>query len=243
MQSYARLALDLARERGMFVVLDADGLWMIGKDVDLIKGYRRAVITPNVVEFKRLTEQLKVDLSKDGEAAMSVSRALGGVTVLQKGAKDVVAVDTTGPAADPEKSKLSADDQGKEKAQEKVEVDIEGGLKRCGGQGDILSGSVGTMLAWGKCYEDGAFGLVLCPLFSGVNGSANRIMIRDGKIPTSAMPLLAAVGGSMVTRASSRRAFFREGRGVVTQDMLGEIGYAFGELFGESAQGQDKNKL
>ncbi len=23
-------------------------------------------------------------------------------------------------------------------------------MKRCGGQGDILSGAVGTMLAWGK---------------------------------------------------------------------------------------------
>jgi ATP-dependent NAD(P)H-hydrate dehydratase len=87
-----------------------------------------------------------------------VSKLLGGVTVLQKGATDLIAVDTTGDAADLALSKLSTVDAEHEKVQDTVEVDIEGGLKRCGGQGDVLSGNVGTMLAWGKCYEDGAFG-------------------------------------------------------------------------------------
>jgi NAD(P)H-hydrate repair Nnr-like enzyme with NAD(P)H-hydrate dehydratase domain len=57
MQDYARDALSIAKERGMFLVLDADGLFMVGQDLSLIKGYRRAVLTPNVVEFKRLSEQ------------------------------------------------------------------------------------------------------------------------------------------------------------------------------------------
>lgn len=65
----------------------------------------------------------------------------------------------------------------------------------------------------------------------------------DKSIPVSRMPLLAAIGGSMVTRTASRRAFFKEGRGVVTQDMLPEIGKSFAEVFGESEQGQDKGKL
>ncbi len=86
-------------------------------------------------------------------------------------------------------------------------------MKRCGGQGDILSGSVGAFLAWAKCYESGAFG--------------------DNTMPVSRMPVLAAVGASMVTRTTSRRAFEKEGRGVVTQDMLKEIGGAFTEIFGE----------
>ena len=57
MQSFARLALDIAREQGMFLVLDADGIYMVGRQLDLIRGYRRVVLTPNVVEFKRLSEQ------------------------------------------------------------------------------------------------------------------------------------------------------------------------------------------
>lgn len=57
------------------------------------------------------------------------------------------------------------------------------------------------------------------------------------------MPLLAAVGGSMVTRTTSRIAFSKQGRGVVTEDMIGEIGRGFAEVFGEETQGQDKGKL
>jgi ATP-dependent NAD(P)H-hydrate dehydratase len=78
------------------------------------------------------------------------------VTIVQKGAKDIIAVDTTGDAADPEESKVQGGK--KEAIKEQVEIDTKGGYKRCGGQGDILSGVVGTMLAWGKCYEEGVFG-------------------------------------------------------------------------------------
>ncbi|KAJ7576994.1 Ribokinase-like protein [Mycena floridula] len=197
MISYAKLALSIARSKDMFVVLDADALWMVGQDISVVKGYRRAVVTPNVVEFKRLSEQVGVDPSiPSNERAAIVSRELGGVTVLQKGAIDIIA------------------DQ-----KETTQVDTEGGLKRCGGQGDILSGAVGTMLAWGKCYEDGAFG--------------------DKTIPADRMPMLAAIGGSMVTRTASRLAFAKQGRGVITQDMLSEIGNSFALVFGEETQGQD----
>ena len=55
MLDFARLALDIAKEQGMFIVLDADGLSIAGQK---LKGYRRAVLTPNVVEFKRLSEQV-----------------------------------------------------------------------------------------------------------------------------------------------------------------------------------------
>jgi ATP-dependent NAD(P)H-hydrate dehydratase len=58
MQTFARLALDIAKEQGMFLVIDADGLFMVGHQLHLVSGYRRAVLTPNVVEFKRLSEQV-----------------------------------------------------------------------------------------------------------------------------------------------------------------------------------------
>ena len=57
MLTFTRLALDIAKEQGMFLVVDADGLYVVGQQLDLIRGYRRAVLTPNVVEFKRLSEQ------------------------------------------------------------------------------------------------------------------------------------------------------------------------------------------
>lgn len=161
MQTFAKIALSLARQKGMFIVLDADALFIVGQDPSIIQGYRRAVVTPNVVEFKRLSEQIGVDPNTPiDKRAEAVSRKLGGVTVLQKGPKDIIATDSTGEQASLEASQLSGADQEFEKAKEVVEVDVPGGLKRCGGQGDLLSGAVGTFLAWGKCYEDGAFGYV-----------------------------------------------------------------------------------
>ncbi|KAF9477610.1 H-hydrate dehydratase [Pholiota conissans] len=214
MQSFAKLAISIARDRGMFIVLDADGLYLVGQDINIIKGYRRAVVTPNVVEFKRLSEAIGIDpaVPSDQRASL-VSRKLGGVTVLEKGAVDVIATDSTGEEADLAASQLSGANAEFEKAKETVHVDVEGGLKRCGGQGDILSGSVGTFMAWGRCYEDGAFG--------------------DHTIPASRIPLLAAIGGSMVTRTASRIAFVQNGRSVVTQDMIPVLGEAFTEMFGD----------
>lgn len=36
---------------------------------------------------------------------------------------------------------------------------------------------------------------------------------RDGSVPSSRIPLLAATGGSMVTRTASKLAFAKQGRG------------------------------
>ena len=46
------------RAQGMFLVMDADALLLVGQDTSMVKGYRRAILTPNVVEFKRLSEGL-----------------------------------------------------------------------------------------------------------------------------------------------------------------------------------------
>lgn len=79
----------------MYIVLDADALWMIGHDLSLVHGYRKAVLTPNVVEFKRLSEDANIDPSTPAsERAMRISRALGGVTILEKGKEDTIATDT-----------------------------------------------------------------------------------------------------------------------------------------------------
>jgi ATP-dependent NAD(P)H-hydrate dehydratase len=220
MLTFARLALDIAKEQGMFLVLDADGIFMVGHQLHLVRGYRRAVLTPNVVEFKRLSEQAGIDPdTPPEEQASSVSKALGGVTILQKGQSDIIATNTEGAKSRiaHDVSKISPDE---DEQNEILIVDTPGGMKRCGGQGDILTGSVGAFLAWAKCYESGAFG--------------------DNAIPVSRMPILAAIGASIVTRTTSRRAFEKEGRSVVTQDMLKEIGGAFAEVFGSESHGGRK---
>jgi ATP-dependent NAD(P)H-hydrate dehydratase len=60
---------------------------------------------------------------------------------------------------------------------------------------------------------------------------------RDKSISIGELPHLAAVGGSLVTRTTSRLAFKQKGRALVTQDLLGEIGAAFVETFEEGEKG------
>lgn len=54
----AKELISKAREKDMAIVIDADGLYLIQKYPDAIKGYKKAVLTPNVVEFQRLCDTM-----------------------------------------------------------------------------------------------------------------------------------------------------------------------------------------
>ncbi|KAK0551252.1 hypothetical protein OC845_002261 [Tilletia horrida] len=195
MQDCGRIAIELARENNLYVVVDADGLWLLQNDPDIIRGYKRAVLTPNVVEFDRLCSKLNIDhKSNPDEAAKQLSSALQGPTILEKGKVDRIA-----------------------NAHEVLLSDEPGGLKRCGGQGDILAGCLSTFLAWASVYSKGT---------------------SDRKLPTGPsegeapileerLPLLAAYGASIIARTCSREGFRRNGRAFLANDMIEEVGRAY----------------
>lgn len=168
MQDTCALVIRAARDKGTPMVLDADGLQLVQRDPDLVRGYRLAVLTPNVVEFGRLTsalgvdEQVKAAKEQAGETAKveALARALGGAMVVQKGPKDHLS-----------DGKVT------------FTVDLEGGRKRSGGQGDTLTGSIATFLAWRKAYLDG-------------------IWETGGKLKEEELIGLAVFGGSAITRVS-----------------------------------------
>ncbi|KAJ1972564.1 hypothetical protein H4R34_005369, partial [Dimargaris verticillata] len=120
-----------ARELKLPIVMDADGLYLVQQDPEVIKGYPHSILTPNVNEFRRLCEAMNINTEggPEGEAAQKLSKALGGPTIVQKGQRDIIA-----------------------NAKHLFVCSEEGGLKRCGGQGDILSGILGTWMAWGALY-------------------------------------------------------------------------------------------
>lgn len=168
MQETCARVIRAARDRGMPMVLDADALMLVSKDPSLVKGYGLAVLTPNVVEFGRLTkslgvdEQVKAAAENEGETAKveALAKALGGVMVLQKGAKDRLSDGKT-----------------------TLTMDLEGGKKRSGGQGDTLTGSIATFLGWRKAYLDG-------------------IWETKGGLKEEELVGLAVFGGSAITRVS-----------------------------------------
>ncbi|KAG5929465.1 hypothetical protein E4U42_005828 [Claviceps africana] len=198
MQDTVSRVVQAAREKDMPVVLDADALQLVQRNPDLVKGYKEAVLTPNVVEFGRLWDALGLsdgsqdEPKKETDRVEILARALGGVTVIQKGGRDLISNGET-----------------------TLVNDLEGGKKRSGGQGDTLTGSVATFLAWRKAYMDGLWD------------------IEGEKLKGSELIGLAAFGGSAITRECSRRAFVTRGRSLQASDLTDEVHGAFLELFGE----------
>lgn len=104
-----------------------------------------------------------------------------------------------------------------------------GGLKRVGGQGDILSGTTGTLLAWGREWARGAYVDVGHP--------------PDDELAPH-VALLAAYGASAFNRTVSARGFAKMGRSLVTHDLVDLVGPVYEDMFGEGAKkGEGKGKL
>ncbi|KAK1563137.1 hypothetical protein Q3G72_022914 [Acer saccharum] len=98
-----------------------DGLFLVTNSLDLVSGYPLAVLTPNVNEYKHLVQKVlscEVNDRDAPELLQSLAKRIGGVTILQKGKSDLIS------NGDIVKS-----------------VSIYGSPRRCGAQGDILSGS------------------------------------------------------------------------------------------------------
>lgn len=91
MQTFAQVAIDVARARGLYLVLDADALWLLQNNLAAIMGYDRAVLTPNVVEFGRLCDAVGVDRSHFDTAVEHLAEAFCGPTILAKGQWDRIA--------------------------------------------------------------------------------------------------------------------------------------------------------
>nr|DBA33136.1 TPA: hypothetical protein GDO54_000866 [Pyxicephalus adspersus] len=182
----AKGIIEKAKLKGIPLVIDADGLWLIAQQPSIIQGYQRAVLTPNFMEFTRLYEAMltePVDASDQHGSVLRLSQAMGNITIVQKGEWDVI--------SDGDKVLVCTH---------------EGSNRRCGGQGDLLAGSLGVLLHWASLAGP-----------EKINGH-NPFMV-------------AAFGACSLTRQCNHQAFQKYGRSMTTGDMISEVGTAFNKLF------------
>ncbi|PKA56270.1 ATP-dependent (S)-NAD(P)H-hydrate dehydratase [Apostasia shenzhenica] len=173
-----------ARELQIPIIIDGDGLFLVTTNLDLVKGNNFAILTPNVNEYKRLIEKVLGCEVNDQDASrqlISLARRLGGVTILRKGKTDLI---TDGSAV--------------------YMVSIFGSPRRCGGQGDILSGSVAVFSAWARHY------------------------VSMNKAESSSHPLnpmvLGSISGSALVRKAASLAFENKKRSMLTTDIIECLG-------------------
>ncbi|KAL4914713.1 Ribokinase-like protein [Aspergillus aurantiobrunneus] len=217
-----------ARSRSIPFVLDADGLLLVTENPDIVKGYKECILTPNVNEFSRLAKALGIDVpslaqissneseankrSQEAEACEKLSNSLGGVTIVQKGPHDVISNGITS-----------------------IVSDIKGGLKRSGGQGDTLTGSLGTLMGWRAAYHNGLWD-------SGEQDNSKEAQSKqdiqaelesERRMSPATTLLLVAWAGSAITRECSHRAFKAKGRSMQASDLTDEVHESFLTLIGE----------
>ncbi|KAK8771615.1 hypothetical protein V5799_025152 [Amblyomma americanum] len=177
-----KAVIEKARALSLPLVVDADGLHFVAQDPDLVRGYQRALLTPNAAELERLCNAVlgvRTAAPDRAEAARQLARGLGHATVLAKGAEDFV---TDGRVS--------------------LRCREQGSPRRCGGQGDILSGAAATMMHWSHAADVPA----------GDGASAGHM----------APGPLAALGAAMLVRRCSRLAFQKMARSTLASDVLAE---------------------
>ncbi|KAM3127891.1 hypothetical protein pb186bvf_020009 [Paramecium bursaria] len=144
-------------------VLDADGLDLLSNEElkqFLIKNSNQFILTPNKIELQRLFNSFNINYEQDDQilekenqemikliqnpagytlSVLKLSQALNNMIIIAKGREDII---TNGQVV--------------------YSVIQEGSAKRCGGQGDVLSGLTGLYAFWSK--EDPILGCVLASL-------------------------------------------------------------------------------
>lgn len=196
MQDTCARVIEEAKKKGIPFVLDADGLYLAQTRPELVEGYKECILTPNVVEFGRLAKAkgVNVDEGDPSELCSKLAKAFGGVTIIQKGAKDYIS-----------------------NGSHTYVSEGEGGLKRSGGQGDTLTGSLATLLAYRKAYHDKIWD-------HGTNMEPNETL------------MLAAYGGSCITRECSKLAYKEKGRSLQASDLTEHVHNAFLNVIGEKEE-------
>lgn len=170
------------------LVIDADGLYAVSKNPTILKNYPSpgVIMTPNQREAKKL---MQIIMTHPTNTSSSWYGYWGkNVSVLVKGQKDEF-------YAGVELCNWSSSEGGSG--------------RRAGGQGDILSGALGTLFNWA--------------LKSKPCNSKHF-----PQLPQSA----AVYAAAKLTRSCNSRAFAKYGRSMTASNMIENIHFAFQEVFG-----------
>ncbi|XP_055597644.1 ATP-dependent (S)-NAD(P)H-hydrate dehydratase-like [Uranotaenia lowii] len=174
MQTVSEL-IKICRQLSKPLIIDADGLFIVTQDTSLIKDYPRVILTPNAIEFSRLFGNDR------GRIQENIAKLGDGVTVIEKGLNDRIYDSQT---------------------LEKYECPQGGSGRRCGGQGDLLAGSLATFYFWALDYKKEV-----------------------------SPALVASYAACHLTKHCNSYAYKVKGRSMTCTDMIDQIQHVFDDFF------------
>ena len=147
-------------------------------------------------------------------------RAMESVVIVKKGAVDVI-FSTTLEALHVNRRSMLCEEKG--------------GLKRSGGIGDILSGCIGTFVAWNRILSTPD---KTSPLATdGVKEKSNLANTNHDDL------LLGVWSACAITKRATRRAFEKRRRGMTAPDVLTELSSTVDEMTGSSILVDDEEEI
>lgn len=183
--------VELAKEQKMPIVFDADAIILISRMPELIRGYKRAILTPNAKEFDYLAGKMGLGALNSTQeplvrdAVKALSSKLEGVVIVRKGIFDCIS------------------DGGNTAV-----CNIAGGPRRCGGQGDVLAGTLGLFSHW----------------------TTMAFARQKSSNPLLSPIMLAAYAACMTTRTAAGITYKQFGRSMLTTEILGQLGNVYKAL-------------
>lgn len=151
------------------------------------------ILTPNKIEFERLYEKIKNNNNESNKNDVDFTKLGKNIIILKKGSTDMVL------SNNPEIQWSS---------------DIGGSNRRCGGQGDLLSGSIATFFNWSLCH---------------IGNTEIASNCNDKSLLAASLSCYAA---SRLVRLCNEKAFEDKGRSMLATDMIEYIHKSFEELYG-----------
>ncbi|GJQ15795.1 hypothetical protein GpartN1_g7586.t1 [Galdieria partita] len=173
-------------KRRIPLVIDADGLYLVSVKTEMLRNVTSPVIlTPNRVEFNRLTRAFEIDDTSDAESLLKTlaKSVCPGAIIVQKGLNDLIAAAFSNVV---------------------VHCGEQGSLRRCGGQGDVLSGLMAAFSAW---------------------------MQLNSNLTTPSEWFIPVYSACAMTRRCSLQAFKKKQRSMLTTDIIEEIWKEFNAVF------------
>ncbi|KAL9656178.1 hypothetical protein ABK040_007795 [Willaertia magna] len=191
--------ISYCHELNLPLVLDGDSLFLISQKPQIVMGHENVILTPNPNEFKNLFKAV-IDLhnknnnekkdekqfSSEKEELIFVSKELGNVCIVRKGQVDLIA-----------------------KGDNVISCELQNASpRRCGGQGDVLSGVLGTFCHWARWKRDD----------NNNESDEDRLMI-------------ACYCSCLLAKKAAQLAFQVHHRSTTTPNIIDCLGKAFDELF------------
>ncbi|XKL67931.1 hypothetical protein PGB90_003422 [Kerria lacca] len=171
------------------LIFDADGIGLLADNKDILQDYLGSIyLTPNINEIKKLAfayvGRRDINVENDSSLQELVGNINENAVLILKGQKDKIIMKNNS-----------------------YTCSVTGSTRRCGGQGDILSGSLGLFSYW-ACLKK-----------------------QNEETFSVPVEVVAAYSACSITRLCSQMAFNEKRRSMTTSDMITKIHKAYESFF------------